>query len=201
MGVITPRDLAHATERQKPFTRAGWIFEIKWEGFRVLALRAGDGDVRLLSQRGHDLTLLFPEVVAALCALPHVVLDGELLVLDENGRADSERLRARLLHASPESIERASRQRPALLFAFDLLELEGRDLRKLSLLKRKKALKRALEGSERIRYVDHVGEEGVKFFEAAERAGVEGIVAKRADAPYVRGRSPNWIKIKTASHR
>jgi bifunctional non-homologous end joining protein LigD len=199
--VITPRDLAHATERKKTFTRAGWIFEIKWDGFRALASHGAGDRVRLVSQRGHDLATLFPEIAAALGALPHLVLDGEIVLLDENGRADFDRLRSRQLHASPESIERASREHPALLFAFDLLELEGRDLRKLALLKRKKVLKKALEGSARIRYVDHVGEEGVKFFEAAEKAGVEGILAKRADAPYVRGRSPNWIKMKTRFHR
>jgi bifunctional non-homologous end joining protein LigD len=199
--VITHHDLAHATERKKPFTRAGWIFEIKWDGFRVLAAHLEGGAVRLQSQRGNDLSALFPEIGVALRSLPHLVLDAELVLLDANGRPDLEGLRVRQLHTSPESVARASRETPAILFAFDLLELQGRDLRKLALLKRKKVLKKALEGSDRVRYVDHVGEEGVKFYDAAEKAGLEGILAKRADAPYMRGRSPNWIKIRTRFHR
>lgn len=85
--------------------------------------------------------------------------------------------------------------------AFDLLWLEGRDMRGLPLLKRKAALKKLLRGLEHIRYVDHIGEEGVRFFEQAEKLGLEGIVAKRADATYPRGRSPNWLKVKTAAGR
>ena len=195
--MLTHHDLAHATARKAPFTRAGWIFEIKWDGFRVLASHGEGGNVRLLSQKGNDLTPLFPEIAAALRELPHITLDGELVALDDDGRADFDRLRQRQLHAEAAAIERAAREAPALLFAFDLLELEGRDTRKLALLKRKAVLKKALAGSQRIRYVDHVGEEGKKFFEAAQKAGVEGIMAKRADAPYIRGRSPNWIKIAT----
>ena len=156
---------------------------------------------RLVSQKGNDLTPLFPEIAAAMRDLPHIVLDGELVGLDENGRADFERLRKRQLHPDVVAIERTAREEPALLYAFDLLELEGRDTRKLALLKRKAVLKKAIAGSERIRYVDHVGEEGKKFYEAAEKAGIEGIMAKRADAPYMRGRSPNWIKIRTKFHR
>ena len=195
--VLSHHDLAHATARKAPFTRAGWIFEIKWDGFRVLASHEAGGNVRLLSQKGNDLTALFPEVAAAMRELPHIVLDGELVALDTEGRADLDRLRKRQLHPDAAATERAARGEPALLFAFDLLELEGRDTRKLALLKRKALLKKALGVSQRIRYVDHVGEEGKKFFEAAQKAGVEGIMAKRSDAPYIRGRSPNWIKIAT----
>jgi bifunctional non-homologous end joining protein LigD len=91
----------------------------------------------------------------------------------------------------------ASRLQPAAIFAFDLLWLEGKDLRALPLLKRKAALKVVLKSSKRIKYFDHVPEHGERLYAAVERLGLEGIVAKRADSPYRRGRSKDWVKIKT----
>ena len=199
--MITARDLAHASAMKAPFTRAGWIFEIKFDGFRILASHEEGGTMRLLTRKGNDLATIFPEVALAMRELPALVLDGELVILDADGRADFERLRRRQLLSRPEAIERAAREEPALFFAFDLLVIEGRDIRELGLLKRKALLKKAVQGSERVRYLDHVGEEGVKFFQAVEKLGIEGIMAKRADAPYLRGRSPNWVKIETVSGR
>ena len=188
------------TPAKQPFTRAGWVFEIKYDGFRTLGLHQGD-DVRIVSRRGTNMTACYPEVAAALHDLPDVALDGELVILDSAGHPRFDRLRRRLALNKPIAIAHAARHEPATLMAFDLLMLEGKDMRRLPLLKRKAALKKLLSGGVRIRYVEHIGEEGVRIFHQAERLNLEGIVAKRADAPYRRGRSPDWLKIKTAAGR
>ena len=95
----------------------------------------------------------------------------------------------------------AARSEPAAIFAFDLLILGGRDMRKLPLLKRKDALQKALGEPKRIRSVQHVGEMGQRLYDAACGLSLEGIVAKRADAPYTAGRSRDWIKIRTPHGR
>ena len=180
----THRDLMLATSAEKPFDRPGWLFELKYDGFRVLAIHQGETR-RVLSRRGNDLSGCFPEIVACLGALPELVLDGELVVLDERGKPQFERLRRRALLKKPTSVEQAAQSEPAAIFAFDLLVLRGRDMRKLALLKRKEALQKALGQSQRIRPVQHVGEMGKRLYDAACGLTLEGIVAKRADAPYM----------------
>ena len=189
-----------ATTASKPFDRPGWIFELKYDGFRVLAIRNA-ANARLLSRRGNDLAACFPEIVECLHALPSMALDGELVVLDDTGKSDFERLRRRALLKKRISVEHAARQEPAVLFVFDILSLRGKDFRNVPLLKRKEALQTALEGSQRIRPVQHVGEGGTRLYEAACGLGLEGIVAKRAAAPYTAGRSGDWIKIRTPAGR
>jgi bifunctional non-homologous end joining protein LigD len=100
------------------------------------------------------------------------------------------------LMRNPKSIVAASRETPAAVFAFDLIALRGQDLRSYPLTVRKAIGGRA-QGFDRIRYVQHIGENGVRLFQAAAELGVEGIVAKRADSPYRRGRTSDWVKIKT----
>ena len=104
-----------------------------------------------------------------------MVMDGELVVLDAHGRSDFETLRRRLALRRPTSVEYAAKKTPAAIFAFDLLELQGKDVRMLPLLKRKQLLKEELRGAESIRY--------------QEQLGLEGIVAKHCGAPYRRGRA------------
>jgi bifunctional non-homologous end joining protein LigD len=197
---LTYRDLALMTPAKAAFTRAGWVFEIKYDGFRTLALREGE-DVRIVSRRGTNMTPCYPEVGTALRDLPDVALDGELVILDSSGHPQFDRLRRRLALSKAIAIAHAARHEPATLMAFDLLMLDGKDMRGLPLLKRKAALKKLLRDGERIRYVEHIGEEGVRIFQQAEKLGLEGIVAKRGDAPYRRGRSPDWMKIKTSAGR
>jgi bifunctional non-homologous end joining protein LigD len=102
----------------------------------VLAIREKTG-ARLMSRRGNDLSAYFPEIVACLRQLPNLVLDGELVVLDDQGKPQFERLRRRALLKKSTSVERAARSDPAVMFAFDILSLRGKDVRKLALLKRK----------------------------------------------------------------
>jgi bifunctional non-homologous end joining protein LigD len=97
----------------------------------------------------------------------------------------------------PKNIAAAARETPAAIFAFDLIALRGHDLRRYPLSTRKAMLKDVLKESTRIRVVQHIGENGVRLFAAAAELGVEGIVAKRADSPYRRGRTSDWVKIKT----
>jgi bifunctional non-homologous end joining protein LigD len=189
-----------ATSVSKPFDRPGWIFELKYDGFRVLGIRDVES-VRLLSRRGNDLSAAFPEIVACLRELPDIVLDGELCVLDDQGKPQFERLGRRARMKRTVSVTAAAREEPAVLFAFDCLSFKGKDVRKLPLLRRKKYVQDALQRSQRIRPVQHVGEQGVRLYDAASALQLEGIVAKRADSPYTAGRSKEWIKIRTPHGR
>src|SRR5688572_30751596 len=122
-------------------------------------------------------------------------------MLDENGKPEFQQLRGRCAIRDAERIGRAAVSKPAAVFAFDVLQLRGKDLRALPLLKRKAALQKELRRTERIVYTQHVGESGEKLFQAADQLGLEGVIGKKADSPYRRGRTPNWVKIKTAHGR
>jgi bifunctional non-homologous end joining protein LigD len=179
-----------------PFDRAGWVFELKYDGYRAIVGKHR-GTMKLLSRRGNDYLPSFPEIAACLETLPDLVLDGELVVLDDIGRAQFNPLRRRALMRDPKSIAAAARETPAAIFAFDLIALRGHDLRRYPLTTRKAMLKDVLRHSERIRHVTHIGENGVRLYQAAVELGIEGIVAKRADSPYGRGRTSDWLKIRT----
>ena len=189
-----------ATPANKAFNRLGWLFELKYDGFRVLAIRRGD-DLRLLSRRGNNLLPCFPEIAACLRKLPDIILDGELVVLDEKGKPAFERVSRRARTRKPVSVEAAARRDPAVVFAFDALSWRGKDLRNLPLIKRKETVQDVLRGSQRIRPVQYVGEQGQRLYEAACGLQLEGIVAKRADGLYKAGRSRDWLKIRTPHGR
>jgi ATP-dependent DNA ligase len=197
---IKPTDLCVPTTADQPFSRAGWLFELKYDGFRILASHQGD-EVSLLSRIATDYTSRFPEIARELANLPDIVLDAELVMLDGNGFPRFGRLVNRSRLKRPIAIEHAAQTQPAALFAFDVLELRGRDLRGLPLTERKAILRAGLTKADKIRTVDAVPEKGVEFFRAAAEIALEGIVAKRADSPYRPGRSPDWLKIKTAAGR
>jgi len=182
-----------------PFSKPGWLFELKLDGYRILAEKDG-GVVRLRTRNGSDITAAFPEVTRSIAALPfsHVVIDGEVVVLDDGGRPSFQRLQNRARFRKPHDIRRAEVELPATLFAFDLPALGPRDLRGLPLERRKELLKRVVPAVGPVRYLDHVEREGLGFFHEVERMGLEGLVAKRADAPYRGGRSPTWLKLRAA---
>src|SRR5262245_8541033 len=180
---------------EQPFSAPGWVFELKHDGFRLLAARAGTA-VRLQYRSGAA-TAVFPEIERALSPLPvDLVLDGEVVVLDAAGRSSFQGLQKRVGLRRAADIERAARRYPATLFAFDLLALEGHDLRELPLVERKRLLRGVLPPSGPLRYADHVEEHGGAFFAEVQRLGLEGIVAKRADSRYLPGRSPHWLKLR-----
>ncbi len=182
--------------RDSAFTRDGWIFELKLDGFRLLAVKEA-GTPRLVLRRGRDATKQFPEIAAALAALPiaDVILDGELVIQDERGHPVFQRLLKRSTVTAQREIDALARELPAVYFAFDLLALDGKDLRKLPLSERKALLARTLPKDGRIRVLDHVEREGEALLQQVKQLGLEGIVAKRADSRYVGERSPDWLKI------
>jgi bifunctional non-homologous end joining protein LigD len=184
----------------KPFSRQSWIFELKYDGFRAMASKRA-GKVALTSRRGTNLLPNYPEIRKALEQLPDLAIDAELVVLDAEGRPDFDQLSRRLRVKRPIEIAAASAKYPAALLAFDLLELAGKDLRELPLLKRKAALRRVLRGNKRIRPVTYVRGAGEALFREVEKLGLEGMVAKPADGPYLRGTACGWLKVKTDAGR
>jgi bifunctional non-homologous end joining protein LigD len=190
-------DLMLAERREKPFSDPGWVFELKYDGYRLLCARDGD-EVRLLTRNRNDATATFPEIAQAVGRLPfdHVILDGEVVVHDENGLPSFQRLQQRGRLSNPHQIATRAIELPAILYTFDLLALEGRDLRRLPLVDRKRVLREVLPEVGTLRYADHVPEVGEEFYAQVERMQLEGIVAKKADGPYRSGRSADWRKIR-----
>jgi bifunctional non-homologous end joining protein LigD len=187
-----------AETAEKPFTDPAWLFELKYDGFRVLAGREG-GRPQLVYRRGSDATGLYPEVARAVAALPFgdIVLDGEVVVLDGEGRPSFQRLQRRAQQRRTTDIQRGALEMPATYFAFDLLAFEGFDLRPLPLVERKRLLQSLLPRAGPVRYLDHVEGQGEAFYAEVSRLDLEGLIAKRADAPYRPGRSPHWLKLRT----
>ena len=194
---VSETELMLAETREQPFTKAGWLFELKLDGYRLRAARE-NGEARLVSRNGHDLSGSFPEVARAVAALPYddVVLDGEVVVLDDAGHPSFQRLQNRARLSRPLEIRRAAVDAPATLYLFDLLALEGYDLRPLPLVKRKSILERIVPPTGPLRYLEHFETKGEALYEQVIQLGLEGIVAKRADAPYRAGRSADWLKIR-----
>jgi bifunctional non-homologous end joining protein LigD len=194
-------DLALLAPAARPFSRAGWIFELKYDGYRVLGLNRG-GHAQLLSRNGRDMAASFPEVAEDLRNLPDgTAIDGELVVMDVFGHPLFDRLRRRAMMTAPVSIDHAAHHEPAALFAFDLLAVKGVNYRRYPLKVRKHRLRTVLQHMKRIVYAEHVEDRGVDLYVEAARRELEGIVAKPYDAPYVAGRSSGWVKIKTAAGR
>jgi len=192
-----------ATLEREPFSRADWLFELKYDGYRLSAERQGrptanDALVNLRYRSGLDSTSIYPDIVLALKALPHdhLLFDGELVVLDDGGKPNFQLLQQRARLSRPIDVDHAAARLPATYFVFDLLAFEGYDLRPLPLAERKAIVRRLLPPRGPIRYADHVEERGLEFYQQIHGMGLEGMVAKRAAAPYRAGRSTSWIKIR-----
>jgi bifunctional non-homologous end joining protein LigD len=181
-----------------PFSRAGWVFEPKLDGYRVLAARGASGG-RLLTRNGNDCSDAYPEVTRAIAALPfsRLLLDGEVVALDGEGKPSFQRLQGRSRLRRPIDIRHATVEAPVTYYAFDLLGFEDFDLRGLPLTSRKTLLQQVLPPVGALRYLEHVDQEGEALYREAERLGLEGIVAKKATAPYKAGRSPLWLKVRS----
>ena len=196
---VTAKDVPPmlAETREQPFSKTGWVFELKLDGYRVRAARE-HGEARILSRNGNDLTALFPEIARAVAALPFhdVVLDGELVVPDETGRPSFQRLQNRAKQSRALDIRRAAVATPAVFYAFDLPAFEGFDLRGLPLVRRKEILQRLLPRAGPLKFLEHFETKGEELYERVVQMGLEGIMAKKADSTYRSGRSANWLKIK-----
>ncbi len=180
----------------KAFSKPGWLFEIKYDGYRLIGVKEND-QVLLLSRNGNDLTSSFPEIAESVAALPFefLILDGEAVVHDEKGIPNFSRLQKRGRLTRSIDIQRATVDLPASLYAFDLLAFDGYDLRPLKLEQRKHMLQQVLPTIGPVRYSDHITEHGEAMFEQMGTMGLEGVVGKRADSRYQAGRSSNWVKI------
>ena len=182
---------------EKAFDDPDWLFEIKWDGYRAIAF-VDDGSVRLVSRNQNDLTPRYPELreLGKFLAAKSAILDGEVVVLDDQGRSSFSLMqqrtgiRAHGRQATPRS------ELPILYYAFDLLYLDGYDLRRVALEERKRALKEVLTPGEIVRYSDDFPGQGVALFGAAKQQGLEGILAKRRTSAYEERRSREWLKIK-----
>ena len=168
-----------------------WAHEIKLDGYR-LQLRVEGGHAVLMTRKGLDWTERFTGIARAAEALPDCILDGEAVALNRNGVSDFSALQAALAQ---------DRQSALLLFAFDLMFLEGRDLRPLPLEERKRQLERLLKSlpaasRTRLRYLEHFTSPGAAVLESACRLSLEGVVSKRLGVPYESGRTGSWTKSK-----
>lgn len=182
-----------AVLKSTPPEGPGWLYEVKWDGYR-LAVHRDERGVRVTTRGGFDWTERFPSIVAAAAELDagSFIIDGEAVVLDEAGRADFGLLQQALggrggkLHA-----ERA------MLYAFDLLYFDGVDLRRMALVERRQMLEDLIDHeSGFLRLSEEVEADGAEFLASARRFGLEGIIAKRRISPYRSGRSGDWLKIK-----
>jgi len=206
--------LMHPTEISRPIHHAGWVYEEKVDGWRIVALKA-DGHVRLVSRNGRDHTKRFPRLVKALAEFKPATftldgevarlvkalaefkpatftLDGEVAVYDRAFISRFEWLRAR------------PKDEPATLpvyIVFDVLELEGRDLRGKPLKERRRALERLIGGRSMIFPARRLSRDGFKAWEEAVNFGYEGIVAKDPESKSVAGRTLRWIKVKQRDYR
>jgi bifunctional non-homologous end joining protein LigD len=187
-----PLPLQIVTSCPEPPDGADWLHEVKHDGHRLLAIVAG-GEVQLISRNGHNRTQLFRAPFGNLAAagLPPLVLDGEIAVPDERGVTHIDALTHALRQHRPEQLA---------YFAFDLLHLDGHDLRPCPIEDRKALLRDVIAetGQPRLVAVDHVEGLGAALFKAVRRLGGEGIVSKRAGSPYGGGPSRDWFKAKVS---
>jgi bifunctional non-homologous end joining protein LigD len=177
-----------ATLEQNVPKGSGWVFEVKWDGYRALAY-VSQSEVKLVSRKGNDLTERFATVakeIAKAVKTPDCVLDGEVCALDEQGRS------------SFSAMQQGKPGTPLVSYVFDLLELEGEPLVDLPLLERHKRLEQLLDRRNKTVRLSEAFDDGKALFEAAKQQNLEGIMAKRADSRYAVGRrTRDWLKVKT----
>ena len=177
-----------------PPSGSDWTFEVKWDGYR-LGVHVEPSGVRILTRGGHDWTHRFPGIAAAASRLDvsTAILDGEAVVLDEQGRSDFNRLTASLGGRGGKRVSTET-----LLYAFDLLYLDGMDISRMALSERRHLLEDLLEGRplDEIRLSEEIDADGAALLKSACQHGLEGIIAKHRDAPYRPGRKGDWLKIK-----
>lgn len=185
-----------ATLVDEPFDDDEWLFEIKWDGYRAICTVYEDGRVTLISRNGLDFLKKFPEMEAlksAWTTLP-VVVDGEIVSLDSQGRSSFQRLQESLTSARASS--RAKKSAPLNFVAFDILYADGRDLRKTPLETRKEILEHSIADDDLVLYSKHVVAKGCALFHQAQQKHLEGIIGKRRDALYQERRTRDWVKVK-----
>jgi bifunctional non-homologous end joining protein LigD len=187
--------LAEAVDN--PFDGAEWLFEIKWDGYRAVAFIA-DGKLRLVSRNQNELTQRFPELkdLPKFIHAKSAILDGEVVALDDEGRASFSLMQQRTGFRPGGRRIANKADVPVLYYAFDLLYLDGYDLRRVPLEERKGKLASLVVTGDSVRYSDHYEKQGKALFEIARARGLEGILAKKRDSLYQERRTGEWLKIK-----
>jgi bifunctional non-homologous end joining protein LigD len=181
-----------ATLVDEPFSREGWLFEVKWDGYRAVGSKKKD-NIELYSRNALDFTKKYPPVAEAMRAFKHdVVVDGEIVVVDEDGNPHFEWLQN----------WRHDQHGSLLYYLFDIIWCDGHDLRDMPLTERKKLLKLVIPRHSTLRFSDDLETKGEELFHEMRQQGLEGMVAKRGDSPYQEGqRNDNWLKIKTSQRQ
>ena len=181
----------------EPFDGKEWVFEIKWDGYRAVAF-IDNGKARLVSRNQNDLTARYPELkdMAQLIPAKTAILDGEVVALDQDGKASFSLMQQRTGFRPGGRRAVGNADVPVLYYAFDLLYLDGYDWRRVPLEERKSKLASLLAKDDVVRYSDHYPEHGNALFEMAQQKGLEGIVAKKRASFYEERRSRDWLKIK-----
>jgi bifunctional non-homologous end joining protein LigD len=187
-----------ATLVDRPFSDQDWLFETKWDGVRVLVYRQG-GKIKMITRNGKEVAFRYPELagIAGSIGAKEFVLDGEIVTFDEKGRSVFQWLQSRIGLKGKSDIAQQAREHPVVYCVFDLLYCDGYDLRRSPLASRKEQLAGLLRPSDHIRLSEHIVGEGEKRFREAQKARLEGLIAKLASSPYEEGRSSLWLKIKT----
>lgn len=181
----------------EPVEGNDWLYEVKYDGVRALAIRNGSS-VRVFGRSGLEATANYPEVVLALSKLPfpRFVIDGEIVCFGTDGRPSFQVLQRRIQAHDTRQIAAMALAQPAPYYVFDLLAFDRFDTRSLSLETRKDLLRRIIRDGGLLRYSDFHTGSGQAFYEAVAELGLEGVIAKRLHLPYQAGRGGGWLKIK-----
>ncbi len=172
---------------KNPFNDPAWLYELKWDGYRALS-EIHKGKIRLYSRNKQEYNIVFQEIVTALERISNdVVLDGEIVAFDKNGKSSFQFIQD--YRKTPQGIT-------LVYYVFDLLYIDGYDIRDLPLIERKTILKEILLENTLLKYSDHIENYGLQLFELAKVKNMEGIIAKKKDSKYVPTRSSEWLKIK-----
>ena len=185
---------------EHPPSGKDWLYEIKWDGVRALCF-IENNQLCIYSRNQKRCDQQYPElsVLPRFVKASSAILDGEIAVLDENGRARFSLIQPRIGVGDPNSVAHLARSTPVTLFLFDVLYLDGYDLRGVPLEERQRVLTEIVTPTERVRVSDHFAADGAAMLEAARAHGIEGILAKRRDSKYEPRRSRDWVKIKVVT--
>lgn len=188
-----------ATLTKDYFSDPNWIYETKFDGIRIITYRNGS-KIRLMSRNKQLLNSNYPDLVKALLKQKcnSFIIDGEVVAL-KNKKSDFEKLQSRMKNSNPTQEE--IKKTPLYYYIFDVMYVDGYEIIKLPLLARKKLMKKNFSFKDPLRYSEHIVENGLPFFKEACKKGLEGIMAKNAEAPYQTKRSRDWLKFKCVAEQ
>ncbi|MGB9458583.1 MAG: DNA ligase D, partial [Bryobacteraceae bacterium] len=191
-----------ATLADRPPRGSEWLFEVKWDGVRAITF-IEDEEIRITSRSGMRCERQYPElaVIPHQVAAARAVLDGEIAVLDVKGVSQFHLIQPRISNTDPNTVAHMARSHPAIYFVFDLLYLDGYDLRRVSLSERRKLLERVVTPGAALRISEAFPGAGAELLEAARENGLEGVMAKHATSVYESRRSREWLKIKISGNQ